>query len=328
MQRFLFMCRQGNARFPRWFFLLLAVVCNAVWAVSYSITKQLLETVSPLALTFWRLLIAAIFLLMFVRRNHLPKKLLPRDVWLLFLMGWGCLAGATMFQYAGAKLTSASNVAVLISLEIPVISVMAVVFLSEIFRWGQAVSLVVAVVGVLVITLAPGSTDLLSRSGMLGNGLVLVSVVAYAGYTIVAKKLVTNWHSLSLTAFTFALAVPLTAIVAEVIEPGALRASLSMTSQQIAAVMFLGLVSTAVSFLAWNWLTAALPAVVLAPTLFVQPVLGALVSHWWLGESFSTRYLMGAALVLGALAVGMKSDGVVQGLEAASAEPVDSRLPV
>ena len=66
-------------------------------------------------------------------------------------------------------------------------------------------------------------------------------------------------------------------------------------------MLYLGLVSTALAVYFWNKVFELLDATVASLLLFAQPVVGALLSAWLLGEPLGVQFFLGGALVLAGL---------------------------
>jgi drug/metabolite transporter (DMT)-like permease len=65
----------------------------------------------------------------------------------------------------------------------------------------------------------------------------------------------------------------------------------------IGGILFLGIISTAVAMFLWNYAFAELPAAVASLTFFAQPVVGALLGWFFLGEQITRLFILGGALI-------------------------------
>jgi len=72
----------------------------------------------------------------------------------------------------------------------------------------------------------------------------------------------------------------------------------------VAGVLFLGIISTALAMLLWNYAFQKLPASTAGLTFFAQPVTGTLLGTIFLGETPGILFFAGAILIAGALVVG------------------------
>ena len=71
--------------------------------------------------------------------------------------------------------------------------------------------------------------------------------------------------------------------------------------KSILALMWLGPLGTALSYLFWMLVMRRAPVASLALTLFVQPVFGSVWGYVFLGERLSQVQAAGAVLIIGAM---------------------------
>lgn len=292
------------ARPHPWLLLGVAFLINVVWALSYPVSKLVMDGLPVGALTCWRLAGAAALLAPFVRRRDLPERPSPRDLAMLGLMGLFGFAAPIWLQYQGTVRTTGSNVSLIVGLETVMVVVMAAIALREPMRartWG---GLAAAVAGVGLISVDPTTLDLFAGRYALGNGLMLLSVVGFASYTILGKALAGRWSTMALTALPLAVAAIVTVPAFALAEPAAFARGLALSIHEGLGVFFITVVATAVSYIAWNWILRWVSAGQLAYSLYVQPVAGALFSAWLLKETLTPMTAWGAAFIVVAMVLG------------------------
>lgn len=292
------------ARPHPWLLLGVALVINVIWALSYPVSKLVMDGLPVGALTCWRLAGAAALLVPFLRRSDIPERPALRDLGMLGLMGFFGFALPIWLQYQGTVRTTGSNVSLIVGLETVIVVVMAAIALREPMRgrtWG---GLAAAVAGVGLISVDPTTLDLFSGRYALGNGLMLLSVVGFASYTILGKALTGRWSTMALTALPLAVAAAVTVPAFALAEPAAFARGLALTFHEGLGVFFITVVATALSYVAWNWILRWVSAGQLAYSLYVQPVAGALFSAWLLKETLTPMTAWGAALIFVAMVLG------------------------
>ncbi|MBI4509185.1 MAG: DMT family transporter [Deltaproteobacteria bacterium] len=299
---------EGEKRPPAILVYSAAVAINLAWALSYPISKRVITECTPIALSFWRMIIGGTLLLVFVRRRDVPRSPRVADLAAIAFMGLVGFALATALQYLGTALTLAANVSLLIGLEPVVIVAMAALLLGEPFPWKSRFGLVLAVSGVVLVSVDPATLDLLSSQYLWGNILVLLSILGYASYTIVGKRLVHRWSASAMTAIPLLVGAVATVPVLALDSRGT-RQLLITGASEAWGVAFIAIFATALAYAGWNWLLKWMPASRLSYSLYLQPLAGALFSYWLLGERLSPSYFLGATLVMGAIALGSSSDG-------------------
>lgn len=286
--------------------LALAVLINMLWSFSYPLSKILMDNVSPLSLAFWRLTLAPIFLLPFIRKKDIPQKITRKDIFLILGMGIIGCAGGIILQYVATVRTLASNISLIIGMETVIVILLASVFLKETFRFGHALSILLAFAGMAIITVDPSTLSLFSSNYFAGNVLMLLSVFGYAFYTIFGKILGERWGSAALTAITFVVADLVVIICMIITEKQNFATLFSYSPLTYAGILFTSVVATALCYQTWNYLLKYLSARQLSFSLYLQPAMGPVFSMLLLHETLNKNYFIGGILVILAIYVEQK----------------------
>jgi drug/metabolite transporter (DMT)-like permease len=70
------------------------------------------------------------------------------------------------------------------------------------------------------------------------------------------------------------------------------------TPGNLAGTLYLGVVMTALGYAVWNWCLERVEAPRVAIFLNIQPLGGALIGVWWLGERLTAFTVAGGLLIL------------------------------
>jgi drug/metabolite transporter (DMT)-like permease len=283
------------------------VAINVIWALSYPVSKLVMTDLPVGALSCWRVVGAAILLAPLLRRRDFPARWSLGDAVSLALMGTLGFALPIWLQYAGTVRTTASNVSMIVGLETVMVVVLAALFLREPLRrrtWG---GLVAAVGGVAFISVDPATLDLFSGRYAAGNGLMLLSIVGFASYTILGKALIDRWSGTALTVLPLAVAGALMLPIFYLTDPAGFQRGLALSGSEFWGVFFITAIATAASYAIWNWVLRWVSAGTLAYSLYIQPVAGALFSAWLLQETLTPTYWWGAGLIMLAMALGTET---------------------
>jgi drug/metabolite transporter (DMT)-like permease len=84
---------------------------------------------------------------------------------------------------------------------------------------------------------------------------------------------------------------------------------LRLSGLPLAALLYLALCGSALSFTLYFWLLRRLPATTLSLINYLIPIVALAIGGAALGESFTARTLAGSALVVGGVAVAMQAGG-------------------
>ena len=272
----------------------------AIWGGMYVVSKFVLGYVPPVTLVLLREVIGAatLGLLMAVARAPTVRR---GDLPLMVLLGFVGLFVSIVAQFAGTRLSTAANGALITSATPSFLVLFAWPVLGERLTLARIVGLVLATGGVLVTVLAGEPDRTAGVDPALGNALLVVAAVTWALYSALGRVaacrypvLVTTAYATAIGAFFTALLVPFELAVSPV---GA------VPPLAWAGVLYLGVVSTAGAFYLWNKSIALLGAGLPAILFFAQPVVGGLLGAALLGERLGLPFFAGGALILLAVLV-------------------------
>jgi O-acetylserine/cysteine efflux transporter len=272
----------------------LALLIAATWGLNFTVIRFGLDEFTPFAFAAWRFILGA-----------LPVLVLPRPA-----VSWKVLTGIGVFLFGGqfvflffamqAGLPPGLS-SVVVQLHGPLTAVIAAIVLRERATAGQWLGIVVALAGVLVIARSvEGSTTVLAV------GIAMISAFSWAignlflragrGTSILA---VTAWGS---------LLPPLPLLIASALSDGwhaTLAPVLAPTWRgwfvlfyTVVPVMWLG-------YWIWGTLLRTYPAAKVGPVSLLVPCCALAISAAVFGEPLSGLRLVGVAIVLGGVGLGI-----------------------
>jgi len=279
--------------------LLLVVAC-IVWAANYVVVKQTLVEISPLAFNGLRFpLAAAILLLLQWRtagfaavRGHLGPL-----IW-LGLVG---NLGYQMFFIFGIDHTRAGEASVFASTTPLFIYMVARVSGHDRIGGRGIAGLLVATGGVVLLLWEGFAGAFAAQRHWVGDLLLLGSASCWAIYTVYSQPMLAKMDALALTSVTMAVgAVPLFLI--------ALPDIVAMHPSEVSAggwggLLYASLLAVVFSYLAWSRAVRVLGSMRTGVYLNLVPVIAVVLSWWWLGESLTFMQGIGAAAVIGGIAL-------------------------
>jgi drug/metabolite transporter (DMT)-like permease len=281
--------------------LLSGLAAAAIWGGMYVVSKVVLEVIPPFALLTSRLLLGFLALWLVIawqgRSSGLPRhgfRLTRRQFISAFgvgLVGYGVSLG---FQFVGTKLSTAANGALVTSATPALVLPFAWLLLKEPVTTRRLAAILVASLGVLAV-IDPRSADW-SSDLFLGNLSLLGAALTWAIYSVLVRKVSSDGVDLLQATAVFLLGgLPIT------IPLGAWELSAQgmghITPAILGGILFLGIISTAIAMFLWNYAFARLPAATASLTFFAQPVVGALLGWFFLGEQITALFLLGGVLI-------------------------------
>jgi len=272
--------------------LLLAVL---VWGSTYVVTKAGVEAAPPMLFALLRYCVASLLLLAIalLRRGtaRLPR---PAPWGTLSLMG---LTGVALY-YMGFNValtyTTASQGALVQSSIPAVTAAVAVVMLRERLSAQRMLGIALAIAGVvLIVARTGGGTS--APAPLLGNVIMFATVVVWAVYTSLAKRV----SGADPVAVTAAISILGTLMLV----PGAALEAANAPTPAISGptwlrIVYLGALPSAASYLLYNRALRDLDASQVGAITNLSPVIGAVSGVVLLGETITPLAVAGGALVL------------------------------
>ena len=284
---------------------LLMVGINLLWAGSGLAAKIALHSIPPMTLAFARFAIAALLMYALALALKIDLRVARRDWGMFWAMGILGLALTYLLQYLGLRLTTVSNAALLHATETVFLSLLAFFFLREAMPKAKIAGIVVGLAGVYLI-IANG-LGLPAFSGSTQGSLLIALALAFeAASSIVGKGLVARYPIHSVVTYqmlsgAIALA-PFSAYeLTRMVADGHTLAS--PPAPALWSLAYLILPCTVFGYMVWFTVLDKHEAGEMSVFLFIQPVAGALLGAYFLGDKITAFTVVGAVLVL--LAVGL-----------------------
>ena len=276
-------------------YALLLIAC-ASWGANWTAARAVREEVTPLALVFWRWLLAGLILYPFAAR-HIREDLrtAARDwKWLAFF-GLTGTAGFSMLGYLGLRHTTAIN-ASLLNAALPLFMIpIAWLVRRDTVCARQLAGLALSLAGSLAIMSAGKLETLAALTFNPGDLLILLAVALWALYTVFVDRR-PGIHAMSFLFFTIAFAfvfsVPFYAY--DVLSGSTVPVNL----RTVTSIGYVALFPSVIAYLCWNHAVPILGPNVASFFNPVIPVFGTLAAVLVLGEQIHAHHLAGFVLVL------------------------------
>lgn len=273
--------------------LLLMVV---VWAVNFSVAKQALVALSPLAFNALRFPLAAAVVHAALRAGGTFPLPEPRHRMRVLWLG---LLGNLVYQQFfifGLDLTRAGTASVLLA-GTPIITALLSALLGhERVGWRSWLGAAATIAGIVLVV---GSST--ADGSVLGDVLMLGASCAWAGYTVGARPLVEHYGAVPVTAWT--LTIGGIGVVAAGM-PDLLRTDLTaVPAGAWLGVVYAGAFSIGLAYLIWNYGVRHIGNTRTAVFSNLVPVVALAVAWIWLGEVPDGRQIAGAAVIIGGVSL-------------------------
>jgi drug/metabolite transporter (DMT)-like permease len=282
----------------RAYLLLLAVV--VIWGIAPSVIKFALGELPPFLFLAYRFFITTLVLLPFYLASK-NKGFAWSDLILVIIVS---LLGSTLnlgLLFYGTNLTTSLDSS-LISATSPILVIIAgVMFLGDRVTRREKFGVFITILGTIIIAFQSFfefGTPV--EHSVLGNVLIFLSNVAFAGYLILSKKALRKGISPFTITFMMFLIGLITTIPLAINESGAANLipklmSISLPAQL--AVIYMALFSGALAYILYQKAQKSIEASEASVFNYLPPIVTAPVATLWLHEKLTIPYVIGSIVI-------------------------------
>lgn len=274
---------------------LLLAATMLFWAGNSIAGRAMSGVVPPMTLTFWRWTLASLLVAPLAwKRLEADWPELRRRWPTVLLLAISGVASFGALLYWGLESTTALNSLLMQAAIPPLILFFGFILLRDRIGAGALVGVALSLLGVLVVISEGKPWALLSLHLNPGDGIILVGVVLYAGYSLLLRRR-PQVHPLSLLLVTFVLAALFTApfYAHELIQ----GLTFQPTPQALAGIGYVALFPSFLAYLCFNRGVELIGPGTAGQYMHLMPVFGAVLAIALLGEPFHGYHAAGVALI-------------------------------
>jgi len=275
---------------------LLMTIAIIAWAFAFPFIKIGLEELSFINLTIMRFFVVCVVAITIILlQSKKFSKLHKKDIIPIFLLGFfGVMIYHLGLNYGEQYISPGA--ASLIIATIPLyIVILAVLSLKEKMTAKKATGIIIALCGVLVISIWGKENTTLEINYASGAIAVLIAAIMGAVYTIAGKKLLARYNGLSLTFYAILLGslglLPL-------INQSLFKEVSNMSINAWFAILFLGIFSTIIGYSIWYIVLEIKTASEISVYLYAIPIISTIISYFWFGDQITMFFILGGGLVI------------------------------
>ena len=266
--------------------IFIALLVPVVLGFGFVIAKPAMDYFPPYLLMGMRFTIPA---LMLVWWFPLPKGLYF-DLFKVSLIGSALQYGLT---YSGLNIIDASSAVLLVQLEVPFGIIIAFFLLKEIPTIKNIVGLIIAFIGVFILTGAPNL-----EGKYVGVLLTLSGAFTWSLGAVMAKPLSKKIGAFALMTWLCVFSGPMLLLVSFIFDGNPITFILSANINSWLTVIFLGFFMQPVGYAAWYYVLRRYPVNKVMPVLLILPVTGLVTSIFLLGEDPPKQVFLGGLVII------------------------------
>ena len=277
-------------------FVLMMIVAVVSWAFAFPFIKIGLKELTFINLTIMRFfIVCCVFSLILILQKKRFSKLQKKDIIPIFIIGFlGVMVYHIGLNYGEQYVSPGAASLIIATIPIQIV-ILAFIFLKEKIGLIKIIGIIIALCGVLIISLWGKKDASLEIEYLYGIIAIIIAAVMGAIYTIFGKKLLDRYSGLSLTVYAILLGsiglVPF-------INSSLFEQVLQMSLHGWFAVLFLGIVSTVVGYVIWYVALRIKTASEISVYLYAVPVLSTIFSYFIFNDEITFMFVIGGALVI------------------------------
>ncbi len=272
-------------------YILFAFFVCLIWGVNFAVMKIGLQQLDPYLFGLVRFLIVMLILLPWL-------KIVPGSMFNLFILG--NLIGGFQFAlvFLGMDLTNhVTAMSVVVQMNVPISLILAHFFLSERMSYWRTSGVIVSFIGVIIITLEPE---------ILEEGVVVLIILAATTFYSIGVILMRKMMAIPVfqtQAWVAFYSVPAFILMTLIFETGQVDQVMNMDMVGVSMVLYTSILSTIVGYGGMNFLLTRYPVTLISPFMVSVPVFATISSVIFLGETLSSKFIIGSLVTLSGLGI-------------------------
>lgn len=269
---------------------LIAAAVPLLWGLGLVIAKPVVDAFPPILLMALRFAVAAVLLVWFV---PMPRRFLGALA-LVALVGSTLQYGLT---FNGLKRLDAGTTALIVQAEVVFLVLIAAVWLGERLGLREIIGMVVAFAGLLIVY---GTPRLQGQE--VGIAMVLGGGLFWAFGQVMVRRL-GPLGGVTTIAWVSVFAAPQLLLLSLLVEGDPRPALIGADWTVWAAVLYLGVMMTALAYTCWYHVLGRYQAGRVGPFLLLTPVASVVGGALFLGEPLTWQIMLGGAVLIAGVAI-------------------------
>ena len=272
------------------------------WGSLYVVSKIALKTVPPVTLLALRYIVAIPVLFVILALRGKLTRMTRKDVMTAAAIGVTGYFMSFCLQMLGISRLTGSISSLLGAMNPIFIPVLASFYLKEELTRAKVLCVAVSMLGVVMIIGVNGTVDIL------GALLMLVSVFLWSTTSIIIRRISGKYDPMQIAMLGMVFALPLTGAWAAL---ELKTAAFSLPLESLLAVLFMGIVGTAVAHTLWNTSLSLMDASFCSMFYPMQPLVSSVLGVLILGETVTLNFVVGGIVICCGIVAAVRTGGRV-----------------
>jgi drug/metabolite transporter (DMT)-like permease len=264
---------------------------------THIVAKAVVADIDAATLTFLRTIIASIGLYLIARLRNGPLNIDRRDWPQIAFLGFVGVALNQFLYLYGMKFSTAANGALLYAATPVFVLVFARMVTKERITPKKAFGILLAFVGIAIVIFERGVD--FSSGYAFGNLMILIAVIGWTLFTVMGKKMLVKYGSLTTTTGMMICGAVMIAPFGIVSAAGVHFGEIS--GLDWGGVLYLSLGTSILGYLLWYHALSRIEASKVAVFTNIQPVFATILSLIFLNYSITPAFVIGSTITICAI---------------------------
>ncbi len=273
---------------------IILLIQSLIASGSYIIAKVIVRDIDPVAITFFRSLIAASGFIAISLIYRLKYKFDKKDFKFIFILS---LITVTINQYLfffGIKYTTPSNAALLYAATPTLVLLISYYKFGEKLTFRKGTGVAIAFLGIVVVIFERGID--FSSEYLFGNLIILIGVISWAIYTAYGRGLVLKYGAMQVSSITLILG-------AFLFLPFGIAGTANfdfniLKISHISGLLYLGFGTSITAYFLWYYALGKIEASKVAIFANLQPILTTIFAVLLLDQIITTNFIVGGIIAI------------------------------
>jgi drug/metabolite transporter (DMT)-like permease len=279
-------------------------VAGMLWGTGFVFGKWALDELSVGHMILYRFAFASLALapVAWQRPASTRARIDRRDVPIFLVAALLGVPLQFLVQFEGLRRTTVSHASLMVGI-LPALLGAGAAILGEHVSSTRWAALGASVLGAALIALGAVAERSAGGATVLGDGLVILSLIVAVAWMLLSQRLMTGRRPYSPVVTSAYIIIAGTVMLAIWVVAREGPPPLALSARTWISVAAQGLLATALTTLLWNWGLARVPASQAGVFVNLEPVVGAVLGLLLFGDRLGPIAIVGGLLVLGAAVV-------------------------
>lgn len=263
-----------------------ALLATILWSGNFIVARDLKEVIDPISLSFYRWVVAVVFLFPFAIKSTIQKiNIIKTNFLYLSIVSILGVSIFNTFLYIAAHTSPAINLSI-ISITFPIIAIiLSRIFFKETITINKLLGIIIVLTGVLLLVSKGNMMILLSLTFTIGDIWVSFAALSFAIYSIILKYKPQKLNIIDFQLITFTLGT-IYILPFFLIEHDT-RIFTTMNINQISSILYIGIFASLFAFILWNKAIEFIGAIKAGLVYYTLPIFTGFLALIFLDEKIN-----------------------------------------